>query len=150
MVAVVLLDGDELALGGGAQSDALLGTWSMADVREHHLAGERELDGPVELACSHRSQCRVRPREELAAKAGANEAGDDLDVLLGDAQDLGHDIAVVDNALRGLVERECFAIPDSDRGVHLHGIVRLGRGDVGGVNLDRCGGEGGVGVSALA
>jgi hypothetical protein len=76
----------------GAEADALLGARAVSGVREHHVAREHELDGAIELARGHGAQRGVRPGEELAAEAGADEARDDVDVFLGDAEDLRHDV----------------------------------------------------------
>ena len=108
------------------------------------------LTGRLSLTRGDGAESRVRPGEELAAEAGADEAGDDLDVLRREAEDRGHDIVVVDDALGALVEGDARAMPDGGGGVHLHGVVGFDRGAVDGVDLDRSGGKGGIGVAALA
>ncbi len=70
----------------------------------------------------------MRPGEELAAEAGADEAGDDLDILAREAKDLGHHVVMVDDTLGALVEGDALTTPDGGGGVHLHGIVRLDGG----------------------
>jgi hypothetical protein len=89
------------------------------------------------------------PGKELAAEAGAEEAGDHADVFNRQPEHLGHYHAVVHDALRGFVERDAVAIPDGDGGVQFDGIMRLVGSDVGGVDLDWSFQEGRVGVAAL-
>ncbi len=56
VVAVVLLEGEQLAVRRGAEAHALLGAGAMAYVGEHHLAGDDELDGAIELTGCHRAE----------------------------------------------------------------------------------------------
>ncbi len=150
VIAVVLMEADELAVFGGTDADVLLGLGAMADGSEHEAAGYVDFDRTHELTAGHGGERRLGPGEELAAEAGAEEAGDDLDIFVGYAEHLGHDVLVVDDALGGLVEGESLAVPDGDGGVHLHGIVGFRRGDVDLIDLDRSGGEGGFDIAALA
>ena len=92
----------------------------------------------------------MRPRPQLAAETGAEELRDDADILLRQAEHLREDAAIVDDALRRLVERQLRAVPDRRRRMQLDRIVRLGRRDVGLIELDRRRRESAVGVAALA
>ena len=150
VVEVVLREGQELAVGGGAEANVLLGAGAVTDVREHHLAGDDELDGAVELTCRDGAEGRVGPGKKLAAEAGADVAGDDLDIFWWKTENLGHDAVVVDDTLGALVEGDARATPDRRRSVHLHGIVGFDWGAIGVVDLDGSGGEGGIGIAAMA
>jgi hypothetical protein len=68
------------------------------------LAVDGELDRAIELAGGGGGQRGVRPGKELASEAGAEEAGDDLDVFARHAERFRHDMLVIDHALRGFVE----------------------------------------------
>ena len=150
MVAVVLLEREELAVGGCAESHALLGAGAMADIREHHLAGKSELDWPIQLSRGSGGDSRVWPWEELAAESGTDVAGDDFDVLLGLAQYLRENGLMVHNTLRRLVESVFLAVPYGDGGVHFHRIMRFHWSDVGLVDLNGGSGEDTFGVAAMA
>ena len=150
MVDVVVLERDELAVRRGAEPHALLGARAMADRLEHHLAADDELDRLAELPRRRGGERTMRPRPQLAAETRADELGDDADVLLRQAEHLREHAPQVDDALRRLVERQRRAVPDRGRRVQLDGVVRLGRRDVGLVELDRRAGESGLGVAALA
>ena len=149
MVAVVLTQRKELAIRTRAETNPLLGARTMADIGEHHLAGERELDWPVEPPSSNRGEGRMRPGKELAAEARADEKRDYFYVFLRDAENLRHDVEVVHDSLGTLVKRELFAIVDRDRSVHLHRVVGLDGGGVRVVDLDRSRREDTFGIASV-
>ena len=97
--------GDQFAVGRGAEAHALLGPRAMAHALKHHGAGQYQLDRTVEIACAEAASA-VRPGPQFAAEAGAEKARNDPYVLRLNSQHLGHDIAMVDNRLRGFVEGE--------------------------------------------
>ncbi len=150
MVERVVHQRDKFAVGRGAQADALLGARAMAHVLEHHVAGQHQLDRPVEVTRSGGGDHAVRPGPKLAAEAGTQKARDDADVFLRNSEHLGHYVAMVHYRLRGFVEGEVLSIPDGDAGVQLDRVVSLGRGDIGLVHLDGSGLKGRLGVAALA
>ena len=122
----------------------------MTDRLEHHLAADHELDRLAELPRRRGGERTMRPRPQLAAETRANEPGDDADVLLRQPEHLREHAPEVEDPLRPLVQGQRRAIPDRGRRVQLEGVVRLGRRDIGLVELDRRPGERGLGVAALA
>jgi len=59
----------------------------------------------------------VRPWKQLAAEARAHKFRYDTNVLHWQAEHLGQDTTKVDHALRGLVERQVWSIPDCGCGM---------------------------------
>ncbi len=139
----------QLALFGCAQLDVLLGARPIADVGKHHAPREAELHGAIELARGHRGHRGMRPGKQLAAKARAKKARDHADILNRHAEHLRHHHAMIHDALRSFVERHMIALPNHYRRVHLNGVVRLDRRDVGLVDLHRRGRKRRIGIAAL-
>ena len=73
----------------------------------------------------------MRPGPKLAAKAGAEKAGDDAHIFSGNAKHLRHHVLRVAHGLRGFVKGEVLAIQIGDGSVQFDGIVGLGGGGVG-------------------
>ena len=144
----VVLDGEELAVGRGAEAHALLRERAMADRGEHEAARDDNLDGTVDALCGHGGEQGVGPGEELAAEAGAAKGREDLDLVEGDAEHFREHVLMVDDALRGFVEGDFVAVPFGDGGVHLHGVVGFDGEDVGLVDFDGRAFEGLIGVAA--
>ena len=92
----------------------------------------------------------MRPRPELAAETRADKLGDDAHVFLRQSKHLREDAAKIEDALRLFVNRQHLAIPDCDGRLQFDGIVRLGRRDVGLIDLDRCACKSVVGIAAFA
>ena len=150
MVQRVVHQRDKFAVGRRAQADALLGARAMADVLKHHVAGQHQLDRPIEVTRSGGGDHAVRPGPKFAPEAGTQKARDDADVFLWNPEHLGHYIAMVHHRLRGLVEGEILSIPDRDAGVQLDRVVSLGRGHISLVYLDGSGLKGWLWIAPLA
>ena len=89
MIERVVHQRDKFAVRRGAEADALLGARAMAYILKHHVAGQHQLDRPVEVARRGGGDHAVRPGPQLAAEAGAEKAGDDADVLLAELPAFG-------------------------------------------------------------
>jgi hypothetical protein len=81
----------------------------------------------------------VRPRPQLAAEAGTEEARYDLHVLRRDAEHGSHDVAMVYDSLGGFVEGELAVLVDGDGGVQFDGVMRFRGRTVDRVVLDDSG-----------
>src|SRR5208283_3389630 len=73
---------------------------------------------------------------ELRPEASAHELGDDTDLRLRDAQDLGQLVADAARALRRGVDGQRIPVPVGDEAVRLHGAVGLHLRAVRGVDHD--------------
>ena len=62
VVDIVVLHRDQLAVGRGAETNALLGARAMTDRLEHHLAAEHEFHRLAQLPRRGRGECTIRPR----------------------------------------------------------------------------------------
>ena len=102
------------------------------------------------MIVARRRERAVRPRPELSAEAGAEELRDDAHVLHRQPEHLRQHAALVEDGLRGFVERQRRAVPRRGRRVQLDRVVRFGRRDVGLIDLHRRARERAVGVAALA
>src|SRR5438552_2242261 len=94
---VIMLERDELAVGGCAQPHALLGAGTMADRLEHHLAGDHYFDGLSELPCGRGRERAMAPRPQLAAEARTEEFRDDAHVFLRQAEHLRQHTSGIEN-----------------------------------------------------
>ena len=150
MVDVVVLERDEFAVRRRAKPHALLRARPVTDRLEHHLAAEHEFHRLAQLPRRRGGERTLRPWKQLAAETRADELGDDADVLFRQAEHLREHAPEVDDSLRRVVQRQCRAVPDRGRRVQLDRIVRLGRRDIGLIELDRRARERGIGVAALA
>ena len=103
---IIMLERDQLAVGGSAEAHALLRARTMTDCLEHHFAADDELDRLAELPRCRRSQRAVRPWPQLTAKARAQEFGNHANALLRQAEHLREYAAQVKHSLRCLVKRQ--------------------------------------------
>src|SRR3954468_3523961 len=83
VIKAVVLQGRKLTFGRGADSDTLLGEWSMPHVLEHHLPADNKFHRRLQIARCGGSEQAMRPREQLSPETGAQEARDDSNVLVG-------------------------------------------------------------------
>src|SRR5262249_32905488 len=125
LVDVVVLQRDELAVLRGAEPHALLGAGAMAGRLEGHLAAENQLDRLAQLSGGGDGERAVRPWPELAPEAGADEPGDDADILFGQPEHLRENAPHVEDALRLFVDRENRAVPHRGRALQLDRVVGL-------------------------
>ncbi len=120
------LHAHELAVTPGAKPhiDALL--LAKTDRRIHLRAGQNEADRPSDLACGKRGKPGVRPETRFAAKAATDIAHHHMDILARQVEYLSEAVAVVENVLAGLVERQPVGVfPHYQRSGRLHRIVMV-------------------------
>ena len=122
----------------------------MTDGLEHHPAAEHELHRPAQLARRRRGERQCVHGNSLPPKPEPRNFEMTRTFSFGRPNICASTLALVDHALRRLVQRQRRAVPDRDRRVQLDRVVGLGRRDVGLVELDRRGVESAVGVAALA
>src|SRR5258705_1087607 len=103
VIDIVVLQGNEAAVGGGANAHTLLRAWAMAHRLEHHLAAEHEFHRLAQLPRCRRRKCAMCPRIELAAETRTNELRDDPHVLLRQAEHLCEYTTEIYKSLRRLL-----------------------------------------------
>ena len=150
MVDVIVLERDELSVSCGAEAHPLLGAGTMTNRLEHHLAADDKFDRLAQLPRRRDGERAMCPWPQLAAETGANKLRDDTDVLFRQPEHLREDASKVEDALRLLVNGQHRAIPNRRRRLKLDRVVRLGRRDIGLVELDWCACESTLGIPAFA
>ena len=108
-----------------------------------------DLHRPPHLARAQRRQQRIGAQEQLRPEAAADIGGDEPDILLGNAQRLGHVAHAPGDHLVGCPQRQLVAVPGGDAGVRLHHRMALIRRRIGLLELDRRAGEGAVEIARL-
>src|SRR5205807_5592053 len=119
---IVVLQRDQLPVGGCAQPHALLCAGAMTDRLEHHLAADHELDRLAQLPRRRGGERTVRPWPQLASKARTEKLRDDADILSWQAEHLREHAPEVEYPLPRFVQRQCRSVPDCGRRVQLDGV----------------------------